>query len=97
MGEMVTVRTDHVGGDFASIECDRVLVELSKDGDSPSCPWSWTWGLWLDGISLDGTSEETSLAKAVDDALGSIAGIIKELSMVRDYLRAYDAFGEDSL
>lgn len=89
----VKVKTD--GDMFASLEHERVLVELSKDGDSPNCPRSWTWELWFDGAAIDGTSEEASLATSVKDAAGSINQIISELTEVRDYLVAYGAFGRE--
>ena len=60
MAEPVKVRTD--GDNFASIEHGRVLVELSKDGNSPSCPSSWTWELWFDECAIDGTCDEAALA-----------------------------------
>ena len=88
----VKVKTD--GDNFASLEFDRVLVEFSKDGDSPNCPNSWTWGLWLDGNMVDGTSDEMSLAGSCRDAIENIVGCIKELSTMRDFLIAYSAFSE---
>ena len=92
MSAEVKVKTD--GDNFASIEHERVLVEFSKDGDSPNCPNSWTWGLWFDGCEIDSTCDEASLAKTVRDTVSSINGIVKELEAVADYLTAYGAFGE---
>lgn len=87
------VKTD--GDSFASLEHERVLVEFSKDGDSPNCPRSWTWDLWFDGEHIDGTSDEMSLASSVKDATGSIAEIVSELSEMLEYLKAYGAFGRE--
>lgn len=89
----IKVKTD--GDSFASMEHERVLVELTKDGDSPNCPRSWTWGLWFDGSYIDGSIDESSLASSVEDAMGNISKIIRELSAVRDYLMAYGAFGKE--
>lgn len=80
---------------FASLEHERVLVEFSKDGDSPNCPLSWTWDMWIDGEHIDGTCEEASLARAVKDAVGSIDETVGELTVVRDYLMAYEVFGAE--
>lgn len=90
----VNVNTD-AGGYFASLQCGDVLVEFSKDGDSPACQHSWTWGMWLDGNYIDGTIEEMSLARSVKDAVSSIDSIIEDLVSVRDYLNAYGAFGRE--
>ena len=89
----IRVKTD--GDNFASLEHERVLVEFSKDGDSPNCPNSWTWGLWFDGCAIDGTCEEASLAASVKEATASIGQIKRELSGVIDYLTAYGAFGRE--
>lgn len=89
----VKIKTD--GDNFASLEFERVLVEFSKDGDSPSCPNSWTWGMWFDGCAIDGTCEEMSLAASVKDATRSIIGCIQELATMRDFLAAFCVFGEE--
>lgn len=88
----VHVKTD--GDSFASLEFDRILVEFSKDGDSPNCPNSWTWHMWFDGCAIDGTCDEMSLSASVRDATGSIIGCIQELAAMRDFLAAYGVFGE---
>lgn len=93
MSSKVKVKTD--GDYFAFLEHERVLVEFAKDGDSPNCPRSWTWGLWFDGCAIDGTCDESSLAASVEEAMSSISGIIGELSVMRDYLMAYGAFGKE--
>ena len=90
----VKVKTD-VGGYFASLENDRVLLELTKDGDSPQCPFSWTWDMWFDGEHIDGTCEEASLHMTVKDAIEALDGIIADFEGMRDYLRAYEAFGRE--
>ena len=89
----VSVKTD--GDSYASLEHERVLIEFSKDGDSPNCPRSWTWGLWLDGEPIDGVCNEASLAASVKEATKSITEIIAELAAMRDYLMAYGAFGRE--
>lgn len=94
MGAKVTVKTD--GDMFASLACERVLVELSKDGDSPACPNSWTWEIWFDGCAIDGSVDEMSLGQSVKESIRSIEGIIRELSCMVDYLTAYGAFGEEA-
>ncbi len=88
----VDVKTN--GDTFAWLECGDVRVEFSKDGDSPACPNSWTWEMWLDGNLINSTCDETSLAEAVKDATGSIAAIMRQLRGMHDYLVAYGAFGE---
>lgn len=87
------VKTD--GDTFASLEHERVLVEFSKDGDSPNCPRSWTWDMWFDGEHIDGICDEMSLAGSVNCSVESIDGAIGELTEMRDYLRAYSAFGRE--
>lgn len=85
------------GGDgyFASLENERVLLELTKDGDSPNCPLSWTWDMWFDGEHIDGTCEEASLHMTVKDVIESLDGIIAEFEGMRDYLCAYEVFGKE--
>lgn len=90
----MSIRVKTNGDDFASLEFERVLVEFSKDGDSPNCPNSWTWQRWFDGCAIDGTCDEASLATSVRDATASIIEEIKELATIRDFLVAYGAFGE---
>lgn len=90
----VTVKTDG-GGYFASLEHERVLIEFNKDGDSPNCPWSWTWRMWFDGEYIDGAIDEASLSATVEDAVLSIDAIIRELSTMREYLVAYGVFGKE--
>ena len=90
MSGQVKVKTD--GDGFASIEYGMALVEFQKDGDSPNCPRSWTWGLWYDGNLLDATCDETSLSKSVRDATIAIGEVIRELGEVRDYIAAYGVF-----
>lgn len=82
----VTTRND----DFVSFEYERVLVELSKDGDSPNCPNSWTWGIWFDGDPIDATSDEMSLHDAMFTASAALCGIGREIEQVYDYLTALD-------
>lgn len=89
----VKVKTD--GDDFAMLEHERALIEFTKDGDSPNCPRSWTFGLWFDGKYICGTADEASLAKTVEEATDSISAIINELTTIRDYLIAYGAFGKE--
>lgn len=89
----VYVKTD--GDTFASLEHERVLIEFEKDGDSPSCPSSWTWELWFDGERMHGSCDEESLTRSVEDATVAITGAIEELTMMRDYLMAYGAFGRE--
>jgi len=89
----VKVCTD--GNDFVSLEHERVLLEISKDGDSPNCPRSWTWNMWFDGEHIDGTCEEASLHMTVRDVLKSLDGIIAEFEGMHDYLRAYEVFGKE--
>lgn len=91
----VKVKTDK-GGYFASLDYERVLVEFTKDGDSPQCPNSWTWGMWFDGNYIDGTCEEGSLHATVKDVIERIDGIVEELRAMNDYLKAYEVFGRDS-
>jgi hypothetical protein len=91
MADKVKVKTN--GNDFARLECGRVLLEMSKDGDSPNCPRSWTWDMWFDGEHIDGTCEEASLHMTVKDAIESLDGIIADFEGMRDYLRAYEVFG----
>ena len=88
----VEVYTD--GDNIARLECGRALVEFSKDGDSPSCPNSWTWGFWFDGDCILGTSEENALSLAVDDATNEIGRACGELAALVEYLIAYGAFGK---
>lgn len=88
----VKVSTTH-DGYFARLEHERVLLEFSKDGDSPNCPRSWTWHMWFDGDYIDGTSDEASLVATVKDAIVSIGDIIGELAEVREYLSSYEVFG----
>ncbi len=85
------------GGDgyFASLENERVLLELTKDGDSPNCPLSWTWDMWFDGEHIDGTCEEASLHMTVKDVVTSLDKTIAELAGMRDYLCAYEVFGKE--
>ena len=90
----VQVQTN--GDDYAVLEHGMAMVELSKDGDSPSCPRSWTWDIWYDGNSLDSTCDESSLAQSVSDVTASLDGIIQELTVLRDYLKAFGAFGRTS-
>lgn len=92
---MKAVRVRTIGDDFASLEHERVLLEMSKDGDSPNCPRSWTWNAWFDGEHVDGTSDEASLHMTVKDVITSLDGIIAEFEGMRDYLRAYEAFGRE--
>ena len=89
----VSVRTD--GDSFASLDNGMVLVELSKDGDSPNCPRSWTYGVWVDGTYIDGTYDEASLASTVKYAADSIEEISRALKEMSDYLLAYGAFGRE--
>ena len=91
----VRVKTDK-GGYFARLDYERVLVELTKNGDSPQCPNSWTWSMWFDGDYIDGTSDEGSLHATVKDAIERIDGIVEELMAMNDYLKAYEVFGRDS-
>ena len=91
----MAVRVKTIGDDFASLEHERVLLELSKDGDSPNCPRSWTWNVWFDGEHIDGTGDEASLHATVKDAIESLDGIIAEFEGMRDYLRAYEVFGRE--
>lgn len=86
----VSVRTN--GDSFASLNNGLVLVELSKDGDSPNCPRSWTYGVWIDGTYIDGTYAEASLASTVKYAADSIEEISRALKEMSGYLRAYEAF-----
>lgn len=88
----VRVRTN--GDDFASLECGAALIELTKDGDSPACPDSWTWYLWYDGQLIDSDILETSIDDSVRTATMGIANVIGELEEVRDYLIACGAFGK---
>lgn len=87
----VKVKTD--GDNYAILECGMTEVELSKDGDSPACPNSWTWCVYRDGDLLDSTCEETSLVQAVRDAAGALAEIAAELVWMKNYLDACGAFG----
>lgn len=87
------VKTD--GDNFALIEHGRALIEFEKDGDSPNCPCSWTWCLWCDGEQLDATCDEASLATSVKEAAESLDAIIADLTGMRDYLKAYGAFGKE--
>lgn len=91
----MAVRVKTNGDDFASLEHERVLLELSKDGDSPNCPRSWTWNMWFDGEHIDGTCEESSLHMTVKNVLKSLDGIIADFEGMRDYLRAYEVFGKE--
>ena len=91
MAVSVKVKTD--GDNYAILECGMTEVELSKDGDSPACPNSWTWCVYRDGDLLDSTCEETSLVQAVRDAAGALAEIAVELGELKTYLDAYGAFG----
>lgn len=85
------------GGDgyFASLENERVLLEMTKDGDSPNCPRSWTWDMWFDGEHIDGMCEEASLHMTVKDVITSLDKTIAELAGMRDYLCAYEVFGTE--
>lgn len=91
----VRVKTDK-GGYFASLDYERVLVEFTKNGDSPQCPNSWTWSMWFDGGYIDGACEEGSLHATVKDVIERIDGIVEELRAMNDYLKAYEVFGRDS-
>lgn len=91
----MAVKVKTSGDDFASLEHERVLLELSKDGDSPNCPRSWTWDVWFDGEHIDGTCEEASLHMTVRDVLKSLDGIIAEFEGMYDYLCAYEVFGTE--
>ena len=82
-------------GYFASLENERVLLEMTKDGDSPNCPRSWTWDMWFDGEHIDGTSDEASLNMTVKDVITSLDEIIAEFAGMRDYLCAYEVFGKE--
>ena len=93
MGHQVIVETD--GDMFASLEHERALVEFRKDGDSPNCPRSWTYGLWFDGNYITGNGEEMSLCMNVDEAVEELDSIISELSCLKEYLDAYGAFGRE--
>lgn len=86
----VSVRTN--GDSSASLDNGMVLVELTKDGDSPNCPRSWTYGVWIDGTYIDGTYDEASLASTVKYAADSIAEISRALKEMSDYLFAYGTF-----
>lgn len=88
----VSVKTD--GDMFARFDCDGVEVEFTKDGDSPNCPNSWTYGFWIDGNWITGTGEEASLAESVQDIIGSINELLGDITEIRDFLLAYGAFGE---
>lgn len=88
MKTKVKVKTD--GDSFASLEHGRVLIEIEKDGDSPSCPNSWTWSTWLDGEPMDSTCDEKSLHESVSDVITSIQETIEQLSVMSEYLKAYD-------
>lgn len=94
MSEAVRVKTDKAGY-FASIDYERVLIEFSKNGDSPQCPNSWTWDMWLDGEHIDGTCDEASLHTSVMDTIKSIDGIINELKTMNDWLKTYEVFGKE--
>lgn len=87
----VRVSTDADG--FASMTCERALVELSKDGDSPNCPHSWTYAVWFDGDPVVSSCDETTLERCVDAAASAIDEIIAEYSALRDYLVAYARLG----
>lgn len=89
----VSVKTN--GDTFANLDNGLVLVELSKDGDSPNCPRSWTYGVWIDGNYIDGTCDEASLASTVKYAADSMAMIARALKEMSDYLLAYGAFGRE--
>lgn len=93
--QCVSVKTD--GDMFASFECGAALVELSKDGDSPNCPNSWTWGLWYDGEYLSGTAEEGSFAESVSEALNEVGTIIDEFRALQEHIDAYEgmAYGNE--
>ena len=93
MGVPVSIRTD--GDMFAVFEADAALVEMTKDGDSPNCPRSWTWGVWYDGCQLEGSCDEASLSSTMTDAIATIGKVIDQLTSVRDYLCAFGAFGEE--
>lgn len=80
----VAVKTD--GDNFASIEYGMVLVEFSKDGDSPSCTNSWTYGIWYDGQYLDGTSEEMSFAEAMQEVAYALNGIACDVYNAQMYI-----------
>lgn len=90
----VKVRTTD-SGDFAQLTCERVLLELSKDGDSPNCPMSWTWGAWFDGSYVEGTCDEMSLHGCILDAIESLDGIIGEVQAMREFLAACEVFGKE--
>ena len=93
MTPSVKVLTD--GDSFAKLECNRVEIEFTKDGDSPNCPRSWTWGLWYDGNYIGGTGEEASLAGSVKDAMTALNEIIRDFEGIRDFLIAYGVFGRE--
>ena len=93
MSEKVSIRTD--GDTFATLEAGAALVELTKDGDSPNCPFSWTWGVWYDGCQLDGSCDEASLSSTTTDAIVTIGEAVDQLASVRDYLIAFGAFGKE--
>ena len=90
----VKVKTDR-GGYFASLSHERVLVELDKDGDSPNCPNSWTWGLWFDGTLIESTCDETSLAESVKSLIVSLDDVTAELSEMSEWLKRYEVFGAE--
>ena len=90
------VRLDTNGESFAAIEADAAYVELTKDEDSPACPFSWTWGLWYDGNYLEGSCDESSLSSSMTAAIESIGDVIEQLTSVRDYLVAFGACGKKS-
>lgn len=82
-------------GDFAQLVYERVMLELSMDGDSPACPRSWTWGMWFDGAYIDGSCEETSLNGCVKDTIRAIDDIMGEMRAMRDFLTTCEIFGKE--
>ena len=90
MTAKVKVETDN--DDYVLLGHERAEVEFEKDGDSPACPNSWTWGAFFDGQPVEGCREEQSFAASVKDATESITDVIDELTAIRDYLTAFGAF-----
>lgn len=84
------VRVETNGDSYANLEHGRVYVEIEKDGDSPSCPNSWTWSTWLDGEPMNSTCDEKSLRESMSDIIASIDETIEQLSVMSEYLKAYD-------
>ena len=90
----VTVKTD--GDNFAKLKCGDVVLEFEKDGDSPACPNSWTWEVWVDGVPFDCNDNEASLAFAAKDAAVNLGTVADMFEALRDYLVAYGAFGKEN-